>query len=55
MPSQPRRSTSLAPIIVTFRYGFLGTGSFGWAYLAYGATFSALTFAKVESTFMNDV
>ena len=52
----------MTPIIETFRYGFLGTGSFSWQSLGYSASFSAITlllgilvFGKVESTFMDTV
>lgn len=52
----------MTPIIETFRYGFLGTGSFSWQYLGYSASFSVITlllgvlvFTKVESTFMDTV
>jgi len=52
----------MTPIIETFRYGFLGTGSFSWTYLGYSAAFTAavlfigvLIFTRVERTFMDTV
>jgi lipopolysaccharide transport system permease protein len=52
----------LTPIIETFRYALLGTGSFSWAYLLYSAIFTVvvltigiLLFNKVEKTFMDTV
>ena len=52
----------MTPIIETFRYGFLGEGSFSWESLAYssGVTFALLisgivVFNKVERTFVDTV
>ena len=52
----------VTPIIETFRYGFLGTGSFSWAYLAYSFGFmiivlllGIISFNRVEKTFMDTV
>lgn len=52
----------MTPIIETFRYGFLGTGSFNWQSLGYCslATFLILLFGivifnKVEKTFVDTV
>lgn len=52
----------MTPIIETFRFGFLGTGSFSWLHLGYSAvvTFIVLfigtvIFNRVEQTFMDTV
>lgn len=52
----------VTPIIETFRYGFLGTGSFSWASLAYSFGFTIIVlfagiviFNRVEKTFMDTV
>lgn len=52
----------MTPIIETFRYGFLGEGSFNWASLGYagGVTlflfvFGIVVFNKVERTFVDTV
>lgn len=52
----------MTPIIETFRYGFLGEGSFSWGSLAYaaGITFTSLIFGivifnKVERNFVDTV
>lgn len=52
----------MTPIIETFRYGFLGEGSFSWASLAYATTISLLflifgivIFNKVERNFVDTV
>jgi len=52
----------VTPIIETFRYGFLGAGSFSWAYLGYSAAFTVIVmvigvfmFTKIERTFMDTV
>lgn len=52
----------MTPIVETFRYAFLGVGSFQWSYLAYSAaaTFvilaiGTLTFNKVEKSFTDTV
>ena len=52
----------MTAIIETFRYGFLGTGTFSWFYLGYSAVFAALTlivgvliFTRIERTFMDTV
>lgn len=52
----------MTPVIETFRYGFLGKGSFSWAGLGYcaGITFlitvtGMLIFNKVEKTFVDTV
>lgn len=52
----------LAPLIETARFGFLGTGSFSWGWLAYSAAVAAgvflvstLVFNRVEKTFMDTV
>lgn len=49
-------------IIETFRYGFLGSGSFSWAALGYSCVFAlvitvlgVVTFNKVEKSFMDTV
>lgn len=52
----------MTPIIETFRYGFMGQGTFSWAYLGYSAGFTvvvlfvgAVLFTRVERTFMDTV
>lgn len=52
----------MTPIIETFRYGFLGEGSFNWASLGYATGFTLLLlvfgtiiFNKVEKTFVDTV
>ncbi|MCY1544079.1 ABC-2 type transporter [compost metagenome] len=52
----------MTPIIETFRYGFLGEGSFSWSSLGYatGITllfliFGIIIFNKVEKTFVDTV
>ena len=52
----------MTPIIETFRYGFLGQGTFNWWHLGYSAGFAgvalllgAIIFTHVERTFMDTV
>ena len=52
----------MTPIIETFRYGFMGKGTFSWGYLGYSAGFTAalllvgtVLFTRVERTFMDTV
>jgi lipopolysaccharide transport system permease protein len=52
----------MTPIIETFRYGFLGTGTFSWDLLIYSAVMTTiilavgvLLFNRVEKTFMDTV
>ena len=52
----------ITSVIETFKYGFLGTGTFEWAYLGYSLGFTVvvfftglLLFNKIESTFMDTV
>ncbi|MEY3051140.1 MAG: hypothetical protein RLY31_925 [Bacteroidota bacterium] len=52
----------LTSVIETFKYGFIGTGTFEWAYLAYSAAFTVVllflgvvTFNRMERTFMDTV
>lgn len=52
----------MSSIIETFRYGFLGTGSFHWGYLTYSAGFTLVVlllgtviFNRVEKSFMDTV
>ncbi len=52
----------MTPLIETFRYGFLGTGSFSWASLGYSAImtilfllFGTIIFNKVEKSFVDTV
>lgn len=52
----------MTPIIETFRYGFLGKGSFSWASLGYctmasffTVLFGTIVFNKVEKTFVDTV
>jgi len=52
----------MTPIIETFRYGFLGEGSFSWSSLSYatGVTvalliFGIVIFNKVERNFVDTV
>ncbi|MCA9235121.1 MAG: ABC transporter permease [Planctomycetales bacterium] len=60
--AQYLRWNPLAPLIETARYGFLGSGSFSWGWLAYSATIavmaflaSTVVFNRVEKTFMDTV
>lgn len=65
LPAQYRwliMANPLNSIIETFRYGFLGTGSFSWAYLGYSALATAIIlllgtiiFNKVEKSFTDTV
>jgi lipopolysaccharide transport system permease protein len=55
-------SNPMTPVIETFRYAFLGTGTFSWGYLGVSAAASAVTLAvgillfnHVEKTFMDTV
>jgi len=52
----------MSPIIETFRYGFMGKGSFSWAYLTYSAVattvlllLGTVVFNRVEKSFMDTV
>src|SRR5690606_8229160 len=52
----------MTAIIETFRFGFLGEGSFDWAYLGYSTVFcilvmylGTLIFNKVQRSFMDTV
>jgi len=52
----------MTELIETFRYGFLGTGSFSWASLGYSALltvvfllFGTIIFNKVEKSFVDTV
>ena len=52
----------ITAVMETFKYGFLGTGTFEWSYLAYSTIFTVLIFFfgvilfnKIESTFMDTV
>lgn len=52
----------LSPIVETFRYAFLGSGSFNWAYLSYTAVVTiiililgTIVFNKVEKNFTDTV
>lgn len=52
----------MAPIVETFRYGFLGTGTFSWGMIGYSAAFTVgvvllgtLIFNKTEKNFMDTV
>lgn len=52
----------MTPIIETFRYGFLGSGTFSWIHLGYSAGFATvvlmvgvLIFTRIERTFMDTV
>lgn len=52
----------MSPIVETFRYAFLGSGSFSWAYLGYSAAVTLLIlmlgiiiFNKVEKSFTDTV
>lgn len=52
----------MTPIIETFRYGFLGTGSFSWMSLGYATSVTVglliigiIVFNKVEKTFIDTV
>jgi lipopolysaccharide transport system permease protein len=55
-------SNPMTPVIETFRYAFLGTGTFSWGYIGVSAAASAVTLAAgillfnhVEKTFMDTV
>jgi lipopolysaccharide transport system permease protein len=52
----------MSSIVETFRFSFLGSGSFSWYYLAYSSCFTlaalalgAIVFNKVEKSFMDTV
>jgi lipopolysaccharide transport system permease protein len=52
----------MAPIVETFRYAFLGSGTFSWGYLGYSLTVAVLilllgtiVFNKVEKSFTDTV
>jgi lipopolysaccharide transport system permease protein len=52
----------MTPLIETFRYGFLGAGSFSWSSLGLSATFISIIaligvafFNKAERTFIDTV
>jgi lipopolysaccharide transport system permease protein len=52
----------MTSIIETFRYAFLGEGTFEWVYLGYSTAFAAIilslgfvVFSKVEKSFMDTV
>lgn len=52
----------ITPIIETFRYGFLGEGTFSWTSLGYSTLvtlslliFGTITFNKVEKTFVDTI
>jgi lipopolysaccharide transport system permease protein len=52
----------LSSIVETFRYAFLGSGSFSWLYLAYSAAITVvvllvgtIVFNKVEKSFTDTV
>jgi lipopolysaccharide transport system permease protein len=52
----------MTAIIETFRYGFLGHGSFSWGMLGYSTAFAAIVlmvgtiiFTKVERNFVDTV
>lgn len=52
----------MSAVVETFRYAFLGSGSFSWAYLGYSAGFTAIIlfigtviFNKVEKSFTDTV
>ena len=52
----------MTPIIESFRYALLGTGSFDWGHLGYSAGFAIVLltvgiviFNKTEKTFMDTV
>lgn len=52
----------MTPVIETFRYGFLGTGTFSWWHLGYSALFAVcalflgmILFTRVERTFMDSI
>jgi len=56
------KANPLTPIMETFRKGFLGTGDFSWAWLAYSAVFTlvlmavgTVIFNRVEKNFMDTV
>ena len=65
VPAQYRwvmAANPVAPIVETFRFAFLGAGSFSWLHLAYSAGFTLLVlvlgvilFNRVERTFMDTV
>src|SRR5688572_11441166 len=52
----------MTPIVETFRYGFLGVGSFQWSYLGYSCfitliilAIGTVVFNKVEKSFTDTV
>jgi lipopolysaccharide transport system permease protein len=52
----------MSPIVETFRYAFLGSGTFSWAYLLYSFCFAiillligTIVFNKVEKSFTDTV
>ena len=52
----------VTPLIETFRYGFLGAGSFSWSALGYSAVctvvllmIGVIMFTRIERTFMDTV
>jgi lipopolysaccharide transport system permease protein len=52
----------MSPIIESFRYAYLGSGTFSWSYLGYSAAVTvvilftgAIIFNKVEKSFMDVV
>ncbi len=52
----------MTPVIETFRFGFLGTGTFSWIHLSYSAAsgliliiLGAIVFNRVEKNFMDTV
>jgi lipopolysaccharide transport system permease protein len=56
------QANPMSSIIETFRYGFLGSGSFSWAMLGYSGIFTVViviigtvVFNKVEKSFMDTV
>jgi lipopolysaccharide transport system permease protein len=65
VPAQYRwliMANPLNAIVETFRYGFLGTGSFSWGYLGYSALATVVIllvgtviFNKVEKSFTDTV
>lgn len=65
LPAQYRwliMANPLNPIVETFRYGFLGTGSFSWGYLGYSVVATVvillvgtIIFNKVEKSFTDTV
>jgi lipopolysaccharide transport system permease protein len=65
LPEQYRwimAANPMTPIIETFRYAFLGTGTFSWGLLGYSAVVTVIIFAvgivlfnRVQKTFMDTV